>query len=124
MSLFVSKETLQDWEGGKRNLILRLFEREEYGVRPRACGKKLTYVRCDQRLFGTFAEKKCRCCTTIIRWIFTSLCPSSLTNRCEFSFVPCTLPRTKTRIFGVIRDCAEIFVRGKRNRRRMGGSRR
>lgn len=32
MSLFVSRETLQDWEGGKRNLILRLFEREEYDV--------------------------------------------------------------------------------------------
>lgn len=60
MSLFVSKETLQDWEGGKRNLILRLFEREEYGVRPRACGKKLTYVRCDQRLFGTFCGEKMR----------------------------------------------------------------
>lgn len=58
MSLFVSKETLQDWEGGKRNLILRLFEWEEYGVRPRACGKKLTYVRCDQRLFCTFCGEK------------------------------------------------------------------
>ena len=54
MSIFVPDNCIDLTSVDERKRLLDLFAQEEYGVRPRACAKKLTYRVCETKRFDTF----------------------------------------------------------------------